>query len=297
MDFRHGLHEGARMQLTIALCGLSARNARVLAYVINSTRIDGDALRIVAPSTDESVQIAVVDAGSPEGLAAYRLLRESNPELISITISEQGLAGDSPYKIESRSLFLKIIGMLTDLIKREHGQNKRWLPAEVVVQDRQATQVVVMAGPHGAAASGEALSGGGLYALVVDDSLAVREQLRGALRRLGIDSQSAEDAEMAQSMIEQCKFDIAFLDVVMPGSDGYELCRNIRRNPHARSMPVLMLTSRSSPFDRARGMLAGCDHYLTKPIAWETFSRAVDKALMKCFRNDRAQLTARGYRN
>jgi two-component system, cell cycle response regulator len=285
------------MQLTIALCGLSARNARVLSYVINATRIDGDALRILAPDTDERVQIAVVDAASQDGFAAYRRLREANPQLVSITISEQGLAGDSPYKIESRSLFLKIIGTLSDLIRQEHGQNKRWLPAEIVIRDSQATQIEVMAGPHGAAASGEALSGDGLYALVVDDSLAVREQLCGVLRRLGIGSQSAENAEIALSMIEQCTFDIAFIDVVMPGSDGYELCRNIRRNPHARAMPVLMLTSRSSPFDRARGMLAGCDHYLTKPIAWETFSRAIDKALMKHFRNDRAQLTARGYRS
>jgi two-component system, cell cycle response regulator len=284
------------MQLTIALCGLSARNARVLSYVINSTRIDGDALRIVAPTVEECVQIAVVDAGSQEGLAAYRLLLQANPELVSITISEQGLAGDSPYRIASRSLFLKIIGTLTELIKQEHGQKKRWLPAEVVIRDKQAVQIEVMAGPRGAAASNDALSGGGLYAIVVDDSLAVREQICSALRRLGIDSQSAENAEMALSMIEQCRFDIAFLDVVMPGSDGYELCRNIRRDPHARSMPVLMLTSRSSPFDRARGMLAGCDHYLTKPISWETFSRAVDKALMKYFRNDRAHLVARGYR-
>lgn len=285
------------MQLTIALCGLSARNARVLSYVINSTRIDGDALQVVAQDTDERVQIAVVDAGSPEGISAYRALREANPELVSITISEHGLDGDSPYKVESRSLFLKIIGTLTDLIKHEHGVKKRWLPAEVVIKDRQVTRIEVMAGPHAVAAGDDMPPGGELYAIVVDDSLAVREQLCGALRRLGINSQSAEHAEMALSMIEQCRFDIAFLDVVMPGSDGYELCRTIRRNPHARSMPVLMLTSRSSPFDRARGMLAGCDHYLTKPIAWETFSRAVDKALMKHFRNDRAQLVARGYRS
>jgi two-component system, cell cycle response regulator len=285
------------MQLTIALCGLSARNARVLSYVINSTRIDGDALRVVGQETGERVQIAVVDATSPEGIASYRVLRDTNPELVSITISEQGQTGDSPYKIESRSLFLKIIGTLTDLIKHEHGEKKRWIPAEVVIKDRRTTQIEVMAGSHGVATSDEALSGGELYALVVDDSLAVREQLCGALRRLGINSQSAEHAEMALSMIEQCRFDIAFLDVVMPGSDGYELCRTIRRNPHARSMPVLMLTSRSSPFDRARGMLAGSDHYMIKPITWETFSRAVDKALMKHFRNDRAQLVARGYRN
>lgn len=284
------------MQLTIALCGLSARNARVLSYVINSTRIDGDALRVVGQETGERVQIAVVDAASPEGIASYRVLRDTNPELVSITISEQGQAGDSPYKIESRSLFLKIIGTLTDLIKHEHGEKKRWLPADVVIKDRRTTQIEVMAGSHAVATSDEVLSGGELYALVVDDSLAVREQLSGALRRMGINSQSAEHAEMALSMIEQCRFDIVFLDVVMPGSDGYELCRTIRRNPHARSMPVLMLTSRSSPFDRARGMLAGCDHYMIKPITWETFSRVIDKALMKHFRNDRAQLVARGYR-
>jgi len=61
-------------------------------------------------------------------------------------------------------------------------------------------------------------------------------------------------------------------------------------------MPVLMLTSRSSPFDRARGALSGCDSYLIKPITWDTFSQAVDKALMKYFRIDREQMIARGYR-
>jgi two-component system, cell cycle response regulator len=286
------------MHLTIALCGFSARNARVLSSVINATRIDGAALRIAAPDADERIQIAIVDAASAEGGAAYRALREANPELVSITISEQGLAGDSRYKIESRSLFLKIIGTLTDLIKHEHVQNRRWVSVEkVVVQNIQSAHIGVMTSPQGNAASSvSALPGDSLYALVVDDSLAVREQLCAALRRLGIDSHAAENAEIALSMVEQCKFDIAFLDVVMPGSDGYELCRSLRRNPHARTMPVLMLTSRSSPFDRARGMLAGCDHYLTKPIAWEAFSRAVDKSLMKSFRNDRPKLMARGYR-
>ena len=82
----------------------------------------------------------------------------------------------------------------------------------------------------------------------------------------------------------------------MPGADGYEVCRNIKKNIYTRSMPVIMLTSRSSPFDRARGALAGCDSYLVKPITWETFFTAVDKTLMKSARNDRGLLTARGYR-
>lgn len=98
------------------------------------------------------------------------------------------------------------------------------------------------------------------------------------------------------ALLKGRSYDLAFLDVVMPGTDGYELCRKIKHNPYTRLMPVLMLTSRSSPFDRARGALSGCDSYMTKPITWDTFRQAVDKALLKHFRNDRARMLARGYR-
>ena len=135
-----------------------------------------------------------------------------------------------------------------------------------------------------------------LSALVVDDSLTVREQMRMALERLGIACDQADSAEAAMQLLQHNSYNLAFLDVVMPGTDGYELCRKIKHNSYTRLMPVLMLTSRSSPFDRARGALSGCDSYLTKPITWDTFSHAVDKALMKHFRNDRAQMIARGYR-
>ncbi|TXH76255.1 MAG: response regulator [Lysobacteraceae bacterium] len=130
----------------------------------------------------------------------------------------------------------------------------------------------------------------------MDDSLTVREQMREALERLGIICDQADSAEAAMRLLENHNYNLAFLDVVMPGTDGYELCRKIKQNAYTRLMPVLMLTSRSSPFDRARGALSGCDSYLTKPITWDTFSQAVDKALMKHFRNDRAQMIARGYR-
>jgi twitching motility two-component system response regulator PilG len=119
---------------------------------------------------------------------------------------------------------------------------------------------------------------------------------RFALERLGIGCDLADSAEAAMRLLEHHTYNLAFLDVVMPGTDGYELCRRIKHDSYRRMMPVLMLTSRSSPFDRARGALSGCDSYLIKPITWDTFSQAVDKALMKHFRNDREQMIARGYR-
>ena len=54
------------------------------------------------------------------------------------------------------------------------------------------------------------------------------------------------------------------MDVLMPGIDGFEACRRIKAK--RAKLPVVMLTSKSSPFDRVRGKMAGCDTYLTKPV-------------------------------
>lgn len=289
------------MHLTIALCGLPARNARVLSFVINSIRVDEYAFRADNARSAMHPHIALIDATSPEGLDDYARLRQLNPRLISVTISADGSLGDSPYRIESRSLFLKIAGTLTELLQREILAKKPTatpVPAPPAAERPDTARAVpaVAAPGRGDAAPMTELRVPEIWALVVDDSPVAREQVRGALARAGIGCEMAADAEEAMSLLQKHQFDLAMLDVVMPGADGYALCRRIRQMPAVRQMPVLMLTSRSSPFDRARGALCGCDSYLTKPIAWNAFVQAIDKALMKRFRNDRALLIARGFR-
>jgi two-component system cell cycle response regulator len=66
--------------------------------------------------------------------------------------------------------------------------------------------------------------------------------------------------------VKSSAIDCIFMDVVMPGADGYEGCREIKRQRRERALPVVMLTSKSSPFDRIRGRMAGCDAYLAKPV-------------------------------
>ena len=80
-------------------------------------------------------------------------------------------------------------------------------------------------------------------------------------------------------MLAQNSYDIIFLDVVLPGTDGYQVCKDIRKNPGTRQTPVIMLTSKSSPFDRVRGSLVGCSAYLTKPVDYNAFRAAVSKYL------------------
>lgn len=134
--------------------------------------------------------------------------------------------------------------------------------AEVLIEDVSMHSVF----PHGRAPSRPSR-----YALVVDDSLTVRKQLEVLLRNLGIGVDLAESGEQALHYLGQNQYDIVFLDVVLPGVDGYHLCKTIKKDKRIRATPTVMLTSKSSPFDRVRGSLAGCDAYLTKPVDAETF--------------------------
>lgn len=103
--------------------------------------------------------------------------------------------------------------------------------------------------------------------LVVDDSLAIRNYMRSLLEAGGFAVSMAESVEDALTLVDQQPFECVFMDVMMPGIDGYEGCRRIKAKLRgARAIPVIMLTSKSSPFDRIRGKMAGCDAYLTKPV-------------------------------
>jgi len=111
--------------------------------------------------------------------------------------------------------------------------------------------------------------------LVVDDSLPVRKALDMKLRLMDYQVHHASSGREAIHSLQNNRFDFIFLDVVMPGLDGYEVCKLIKRNKSTKNIPVVMLTSRSSPFDKVKGKLAGCDSYLTKPVEHDKFEKVV----------------------
>ncbi|MEZ5726839.1 MAG: response regulator [Burkholderiaceae bacterium] len=115
--------------------------------------------------------------------------------------------------------------------------------------------------------------------LVVDDSPTVRDQMVRAFGRLGTACDTVASATDAMAALALRHYDLAVVDVVMPETDGYKLTRIIRRR--YRGMPVIILTTRSSPFDLARGALAGCDTYLVKPITMRRLEQALIKVLRK----------------
>jgi twitching motility two-component system response regulator PilG len=103
--------------------------------------------------------------------------------------------------------------------------------------------------------------------LVVDDNATVRKFMEAKLAPYGFSADFAETGEQAVGLTGTKEYTCVFLDVVLPGIDGYQVCKLIKSNKQAvKRTAVVMLTSRSSPFDKLRGSLAGCDEYLTKPV-------------------------------
>jgi two-component system response regulator MprA len=115
--------------------------------------------------------------------------------------------------------------------------------------------------------------------LVVDDERAVRESLRRALELEGYEIALAADGREALGRLEQNgRVDAVILDVLMPGLDGLEVCRRLRRS--GSRVPVLMLTARDEVENRVAGLDAGADDYVTKPFALEELLARV-RALLR----------------
>lgn len=102
--------------------------------------------------------------------------------------------------------------------------------------------------------------------LVIDDSETARTQMGIILDQYTLKVKYAMDAESALEIIKSEVFDIIFLDIMLPNMDGYKACQILKADPQTKVTPVVMLTSKSSPFDKMHGSLVGCDRYLIKPV-------------------------------
>lgn len=274
----------------VALCDLQPRDARLLEIVLcraPNRRFD---FRIVSGGDAGYADVAIIDADNPELPESLGRLRGDSPELVEVYVSESGAGGSSKYKIAKKSLVLHCFRLLESIAENKMRGNLAGSSTgeKTSASEQPSASAVIESNPP---ARTDALK---LRGLVVDDSETVRTQLEVTLQRCGLAVETAAEGETALAKLQSGVFDLVFLDVVMPGINGYDLCRKIRAIPNGRHLPVLMLTSRSSPFDRARGALAGCDTYLTKPVTLKDFYQGVHKSLSKRFSED--ELAARGYR-
>ena len=115
--------------------------------------------------------------------------------------------------------------------------------------------------------------------LVVDDEDNLRSMLAAALRHHGYGVAIAVDGEDALSALEDSRPELVVLDVMMPGLDGFEVCRRMRAD--SDNTPVLFLTARDGTDDKVRGLRLGADDYLEKPFSLEELVARIEAILRR----------------
>ncbi len=116
--------------------------------------------------------------------------------------------------------------------------------------------------------------------MVVEDDAAIATMLRYNLEKSGFRVEEAVDGQEAIARIAETKPDLVLLDWMLPMMSGIEVCRQIRRRPETRELPVIMVTARAEDQDSVRGLNTGADDYITKPFSVDALLARV-RALLR----------------
>lgn len=270
-----GVVEQAKVT-SVGVLGFDVTEFRLIRNVlkISACRPDGGYQICVGISAVES-DVLIVNADDASSLVSLRSIasKPNAPAPLLVFSTEPTRSISDPYCLRPLSP-VKLLKLLDKLVLDRQLQE----PANQIfsgkreaseVSDDSAEQFVDITSTIGFPRNRRAL--------VVDDSPTVRKQLELELEASSIHVDSAETGESGLDLMGKNDYDIIFLDVMLPGADGYQICKSIKKNPQLKQIPVVMLTSKSSPFDRVRGSLAGCDTYLTKPVDYQAFKQVLEK--------------------
>jgi twitching motility two-component system response regulator PilG len=222
----------------------------------------------------EKADIVLVDADDPKAIEAWSSFSVHNTKLPAVKVTKAATAeGTEP--VIRRPLTLKRVLETLDKVTIEV---LKYVP-ELVVGADDAELDPEAAAALQAAASAQAPKSG-IKALVIDDSSAVRKSMDIQLSLMGMQVDFAESGEEALEQTQKTTdYDIIFLDIMMPGIDGYKVCKHLRSTKEFKQTPIIMLTGKGSRFDKLKGTMAGATLYLTKPVEQEQLQEVITKYL------------------
>ncbi len=123
--------------------------------------------------------------------------------------------------------------------------------------------------------------------LIVDDDVNICELLRLYLEKDGFDTSIANDGKQAVALADSYKPDLILLDIMLPLLDGWQVCREIRKNSN---LPIIMITAKGETFDKVLGLELGADDYITKPFDTKEVIARIKAVLRRMGENDKSDL-------
>ena len=240
------------------------------------------------PVTAVAPDLYLVDTDDPAAVVEFRALNQRD-SLPAVLVASPGQGGGRDV-LERPLQWARLLQALEDALGDVESTMPAPLEARPVINQggrensssrhRRAGEAVRTPPPSRGLNESDVKRALGDTVLVVDDNASVRMFMQAKLAPFKFEIDFAETGEEAVGLTGSREYACVFLDVVMPGIDGYQVCKLIKANKQAiRKTAVVMLTSRSSPFDKLRGSLAGCDEYLTKPLDEDRLFEVIAKFL------------------
>ncbi len=264
----------------ISMCfiGLPDADRATFERVVSFCAAKGQHFKI---TSDTAANILVTD-DNDSAIAAAQQIQGDNTLLV-VTANKECTAGD--FQLVRPLLVTRVMRMMENLSKQGGKQPASSAPrssaaatkaprADETTASQSATAAI---SDQSKPAASTVAPKNSYLALIVDDSAPIRKQLEIELRTSGMRSEFAESGERALEMIGSKTYDLIFLDIMMPGIDGYETCGKIRSNPQYKKTPVIMLSGKTSPLDEVQGVIAGASTYLTKPIKHDQFQKVTHR--------------------
>lgn len=260
----------------VGIMGFTKSDVRLLRSIFSLSTTRDRSYEVTELNADSAIDMLMVGAENELAMAKLRSTYSNaagGPRLPTVLVGKNSDSNPDYYHITLPLRGMRVLNTLDQLTIKEFN----FIPELVIGKEDKSPQLsekmLSKVLPKQATDAREILM------LVVDDSEPVRKQLEIQLNMLSVRTDLAESAERAMELIRQRRYACIFLDVVMPGADGYTVCKAVKKDPRLKHTPVIMLTGKSSPFDRIKGKLAGCNAYLTKPVEHEAFTKIIEPYL------------------
>jgi len=262
----------------VGVFGLASNEQNTLGSIFKLAASRSRQYKMVSASERDSAEIVLVDADDANALNEWKSfsVHHNNIPVVKVTKSSPDDADSGAYL--RRPLTLKRVLETLDKVTIEAH---KYVPELIVGGEEVLDEAATAALQDAVQSASKKSSNTGIKALVVDDSLPVRKSMEIQLGLYGMQIDFAETGEEALEYVKKPNnvYDIIFLDLMLPGIDGYKVCKVIKSEKASKNTPVVMLTGKGSRFDKLRGTMAGASVYLTKPVEQEKLQEVIQQFL------------------